>query len=64
MKAQELRQKTVQELKEAQVALYREQFNLHMQKATGQLSKPDQIRKVRRDIARINTVISEKGLLS
>ncbi len=61
MKASELRQKTVQELKEAQLSLFREQFNLHMQKATGQLSKPDQIRKVRRDIARINTIITEKG---
>ncbi|MBS1212323.1 MAG: rpmC [Proteobacteria bacterium] len=64
MKASELRQKTVQELKEAQLGLFREQFNLHMQKATGQLSKPDQIRKVRRDIARINTIITEKGSLA
>ncbi len=64
MKASELRQKTVQELKETQLGLFREQFNLHMQKATGQLSKPDQIRKVRRDIARINTIISEKGSLA
>ncbi len=64
MKASELRQKTVQELKETQLGLFREQFNLHMQKATGQLSKPDQIRKVRRDIARINTIITEKGSLA
>lgn len=64
MKASELRQKTVEELNSMQVELLREQFNLHMQKATGQLSKPDQIRKVRRDIARVNTVITEKGSLA
>lgn len=61
MKASELRQKTVQELNELQLELLREQFNFHMQKATGQLSKPDQIKRVRRDIARVNTVITEKG---
>ncbi len=64
MKASELRQKTVQELNSMQIELLREQFNLHMQKATGQLSKPDQISKVRRDIARVNTVITEKGSLA
>jgi large subunit ribosomal protein L29 len=62
MKASELRQKSVEELKQTQLELFREQFNLHMQKATGQLAKPDQIKKVRRDIARVNTVITEKGL--
>lgn len=61
MKASELRQQSIEELKKAQLGLFREQFNLHMQKATGQLSKSDQIRKVRRDIARINTIITEKG---
>lgn len=62
MKASELRQQSIEELKKAQLGLFREQFNLHMQKATGQLSKSDQIRKVRRDIARINTIITEKGV--
>jgi large subunit ribosomal protein L29 len=61
MKASELRQKSTQELKELESALLREGFNLRMQKATGQLSKTDQIRKVRRDIARVNTVLTEKG---
>lgn len=61
MKASELRQKTVQELREVETELLRESFNLHMQKATGQLSKPDKIRKIRRDVARVNTVLSEKG---
>ncbi len=62
MKASELRQKTVQELKEIESQLLKESFNLRMQKATGQLSKPDQIGKVRKDIARVYTVLSEKGV--
>jgi large subunit ribosomal protein L29 len=61
MKAIELRQKNVQELKKVESELLREIFNLQMQKVTGQLSKPDQIRKVRRDIARVNTILTEKG---
>lgn len=61
MKASELRKKSVQELKEVESGLLREGFNLHMQKATGQLNKPDQIKKVRRDIARVYTVLTEKG---
>jgi len=44
--------------------LLRERFNLSMQKGTGQLSRPDQIRKVRRDIARVNTVLTEKAKMS
>jgi len=39
--------------------LSREQFNLKMQKGTGQLSKPDQVKKVRRDVARIHTILNE-----
>ena len=61
MKANELRKKTVQELKDLESSLLRESFNLYRQKATGQLRKPDQIKKVRRDIARVNTLLSEKG---
>jgi len=38
----------------------REKFNLSMQRGTGQLSRPDQIGKVRKDIARIHTIINEK----
>jgi len=44
--------------------LLRERFNLSMQKGTGQLSRPDQVKKVRRDIARINTVLTEKAKMS
>jgi large subunit ribosomal protein L29 len=62
MKAQELRSKNADELSSTMVEIYREQFNLKMQKATGQLSKPDQIKKNRRTIARINTILTEKGL--
>jgi len=60
MNASELRQKSSDELKLELDSLLREQFNLRMQKGTGQLSRPDQVRKVRRDIARIKTVLNEK----
>ncbi len=59
MKISELRQKSVAELNSALVELGREQFNLRMQKNTGQLSKPDQVKKVRRNIARVKTVVNE-----
>lgn len=61
MNAAELRTKSVSELKLELHNLLRERFNLGMQKGTGQLSRPDQVRKVRRDIARINTVLNEKS---
>ena len=64
MKAAELRSKTVSELKMELHNLLRERFNLGMQKGTGQLSRPDQVKKVRRDIARINTVLTEKAKMS
>jgi large subunit ribosomal protein L29 len=59
MKASELRQKTKNELGDLLLVLSREQFNLKMQKGTGQLSKPDQVKKVRRDVARIHTILNE-----
>ena len=61
MKANELRDKSVDELKMELDGLLREQFNLRMQKGTGQLSRPDQVKKVRRDIARVKTVMTEKA---
>lgn len=64
MKASELRQKSVEELKKLENELLREGFNLQMQKATGQLSKPDQIKKVRREIARVNTILTEKAIMA
>ena len=59
MKASELRQKSKQELADMLIELSREQFNLRMQKGTGQLTKTAQVKQVRRDIARIHTVMNE-----
>jgi len=59
MKANDLRKKSKEELGVMLIDLSRERFNLRMQKATGQLSKPDQVKKVRRDLARIHTIITE-----
>ncbi|WP_394754329.1 50S ribosomal protein L29 [Crenothrix sp.] len=59
MKASELRQKSKDELGAMMLELSRERFNLRMQKGTGQLSKPDQVKKVRRNVARIQTLLKE-----
>ncbi len=59
MKAVELRQKKSEELDALLLELLREQFNLRMQKGTGQLSKPSEVKRVRRTIARVKTVIAE-----
>lgn len=59
MIASELRQKTKEELNELLLEKGKEQFNLRMQKGTGQLARPDQVKKVRRDIARIHTILNE-----
>ncbi|SJM91865.1 50S ribosomal subunit protein L29 [Crenothrix polyspora] len=59
MKASELRQKSKDELGAMMLDLSRERFNLRMQKGTGQLSKPDQVKKVRRNVARIQTLLKE-----
>ncbi len=59
MKVSELRQKSAEELNTTLVELGREQFNLRMQKSTGQLEKSDQVKKVRRNIARVKTVVNE-----
>jgi len=61
MKASDLRGKNEQELSKELDSLLREQFNLRMQQGTGQLAKPDQMNKVRRNIARIKTVLNEKS---
>ena len=61
MKAQEFRGKTDEELAEQLVSLRREQFNLRMQQATGQLVRSDQYGKVRKDVARIKTVLTERA---
>ena len=59
MKAAELRQKKPEELESMVSDLLREQFNLRMQNGSGQLSKPGQIKLVRRNIARIKTILKE-----
>ena len=61
MKATELRAKSDAELSEELVKLRREQFNLRMQHATDQGTRPDQHRRVRRDIARLKTVVAERA---
>jgi len=60
MKASELRAKSVEDLQGELTELLRAQFGLRMQKATQQLSNSSQLRKVRRDIARVRTVLGEK----
>ena len=60
MNAADLRSKTESELKLELHNLLRERFNLTMQRGTGQLSRPDQMRQVRKDIARVYTILNEK----
>ncbi len=59
MKFSDLRKKSEVELAEELLGLRKEQFNLRMQRATGQLSRPDQFDKVRKNIARIKTLLGE-----
>jgi large subunit ribosomal protein L29 len=61
MKATDLRSKNIDELNNELIELRRAQFSLRMQSATQQLNNPDQIKKSRRDIARIKTVLAEKA---
>ena len=61
MNANELREKSVTELQANLEELLREQFNLRMQKGSGQSSGIHHLRNVRRDIARVKTLISEKN---
>ena len=64
MKTLELRDKTNEELQTLLLEELRSQFNLRMRKGTGQLDKPSEIKKTRRNIARINTVLNEKKISS
>ncbi len=59
MKANDLRKKSRAELQEALYELLREQFNLRMQQGSGQLARPSQFQSVRRDIARVKTVMNQ-----
>ena len=60
MKTQELREKSVQELMQLKSDLLREQFNLRMQRGMGESPRTHYFSKVRKDIARVNTIITEK----
>lgn len=60
MKAEDLRAKSPDELSETLVSLKKEQFNLRFQRAGGQLEDTSQFRRLRRDIARIKTIISDR----
>lgn len=59
MKAADLRGKSVEELGEELVALRREQFNIRMQQATGEMAQVHQHSRIKKDIARVKTVLSE-----
>lgn len=61
MKAHELREKSAQQLNEQLLGLLRDQFNLRMQKATGQLGQSHLLSQVKRDIARVKTVLNQQA---
>jgi large subunit ribosomal protein L29 len=60
MKSSELRGKSSAELQASLLELRKEQFNLRMQKGTDQLGRPSEMRRVRRDIARVKTIMNEQ----
>ena len=64
MDAQELRNKTVDQLKEELATLKKEAFNLRFQQATGQLENTARMRIVKRDAARAKTVLNEKAAIA
>ena len=61
MKAQDLRDKTTDQLREELASLKQEAFNLRFQQATGQLESTARMRTVKRDVARVNTILNEKA---
>ena len=61
MKTQELRKKNSSELKEELEELLKEQFKLRMQKGSGQMSNPARFKTLKRDIARVKTIMTEMG---
>ena len=60
MKASELREKSPQELQDELLKLRRDQFNLRMQKASGQLGQSHLLKETKREIARVKTIMAEK----
>ena len=61
MKAQELREKTPDQLRDQLASLKKEAFNLRFQKATGQLENTSRMQVVRRDAARVKTILNQKA---
>lgn len=61
MNAQELRDKTPDQLREELVNLKKESFNLRFQQATGQMESTARMKTVRRDVARVKTILNEKA---
>lgn len=59
MKTSDIRAMSAEDISKELEALHKEQFNLRMQNATGQLQRTSEMRRVRRDIARIKTVVNE-----
>jgi len=61
MDVNEMKGKTVVELNDELNSLLQEQFNLRMQKGTGQMTNVNELRRVRRDIARVKTIMTQKS---
>lgn len=61
MNAKDLREKSVDELNNTLLELLRDQFKYRMQKATGQLTQTHLLKQVRKDIARVKTVLTQKA---
>ncbi|MDE1893970.1 MAG: 50S ribosomal protein L29 [Xanthomonadaceae bacterium] len=60
MATKDIKNQSAEELKQHLLDLRKEQFNLRMQKGSGQLTQPHQLRRVRRDIARTKFVLGDK----
>ena len=61
MNAKEMRQKTDGDLQDELLDLRKEQFNLRMQRAIGQLGNPSRFKEIRREIARLKTILNERS---
>ncbi len=61
MKVSEMKEKNVDELNEELLNLKREHFNLRMQKGSGQLEQSHRLKEVRRDVARVKTILTQKA---
>ena len=61
MKATELRNLTKEELEQRSGEMKKEMFNLRLQQTSGQLEKPSRIKELRRDLARVNTVMTQRS---